>query len=279
MNMTSIQALYDTLKPGIFTTQHIFYSVIINLTLDLDALFLNKMREILTDFEANRDLEQLRNNTVSFSFYEKLVNIHKKSAYKEYYPRTSFSNGMDNSARSAVNKIMRKDGAAAIRLQWRKRYYNSNRSDEYRATLSTVLKYYIALCHPEILHLDSSKPFDLSDKIWEDIDQKLKKNCFPFSPRHDFKGLIDLIAEHLWTQCQNVPESSLMAQWEKYQTYINCYGARTIDKFNALVENAKDNVYCACELGDIYYYGYTFYSSSTFSYSCRKTLRFLCSTI
>ena len=93
------------------------------------------------------------------------------------------------------------------------------------------------------------------------LKKQLKKNCFPFSPRHDFKGLIDLIAEHLWTQCQNVPESSLMAQWEKYQTYINCYGARTIDKFNALVENAKDNVYCACELGDIYYYGYTFYSS------------------
>lgn len=54
---------------------------------------------------------------------------------------------------------------------------------------------------------------------------------------------------------------SFSKQNDFYWNYIDCYGEKTIDRFNLLKMYAKRNLFCAKELGAIYYYGDTYYNS------------------
>lgn len=49
-------------------------------------------------------------------------------------------------------------------------------------------------------------------------------------------------------------------QQDFYNLYVDAYGKKKIDRYNALLRYADTNAYCAYELGTIYYYGDTFYN-------------------
>ncbi len=55
-------------------------------------------------------------------------------------------------------------------------------------------------------------------------------------------------------------QRTLVDDYEFYVNYVNCYGYKTTDRFNMLRKYAESNVYCANELGAIYYYGDKFYA-------------------
>ena len=55
-------------------------------------------------------------------------------------------------------------------------------------------------------------------------------------------------------------QRTLIDDYEFYINNVNCYGYKTSDRFNMLKRYASSNVYCANELGAIYYYGDVFYA-------------------
>lgn len=103
-------------------------------------------------------------------------------------------------------------------------------------------------------------PSDMSNDItsldFRDIARiiyiTIQKQC----PKLDNKNLINKTINK-----DNKPHSrSLKSDYEFYVNNVNCYGYKTSDRFNMLKKYADSNVYCANELGAIYYYGDKFYS-------------------
>lgn len=70
--------------------------------------------------------------------------------------------------------------------------------------------------------------------------------------------------------CSMAESGELREQYEFYSKNIDCYGHKSIDRFNMLRRYAKTNVYCASELGSIYYYGDRFYAGKNIYYIKRN---------
>jgi len=260
---TSLSKIYEALKKTLFSNQVIFYNLLFVITRDCEDSFFTELVLNIEHFFSNMDLNSFINSAVSKNFYRRLLCSVDEVAIESNYPSLKSNDINTDTARSDVSQAMKKKGANAIPKYWRDTYLNNNKRNLYKDNLDIILKYYIIMYHYDKIDLSKSSGLNnltLQDKIWNQISKNASISDFSLAAINTFEQLENAIINRIYIQCSQNTQNHLHAQWDFYQSHIECYGDRNIDKYYVLEQYAYENVYCAYELADIYYFGAEFSS-------------------
>lgn len=255
---TPLMNAYRALKPTIFSSQVIFYNLLFNFTKESDFALLEKLTANITRYAATLNHYQFLYDDATKTFYKILLNYPDN--IDMIFPNIKSNLANSDASRSDINIRFHDKGPNAIPLYWRKKFFENNERDSYKTTLSILLTYYIIMYHNNKLEISTNASISLKPDIWRTITNGAQKNNIPYSSVDSFSKLTSMIIGQIWTHCHKESKMTLLSQWDFYQSHVECYGDRNVDKFYALLKYYTDNVYCAYKLGDIYYYGNVFYS-------------------
>lgn len=256
-SITPIKKLYSALKPTIFSSQVIFFNLLFNFTKDDISELINELESNILKYCSARDYDSFMSSSSTKEFYNILLNYPDDS--DSLFPSIKSNATNSESARVNISTHMNDNGASAIPLYWRKQYFEKNDRDSYKSILITLLTYYMVMYHQNRLtiHKDS---ITLNEASWLALTNSIRENSIPYGKINSFSSLASMIIGQIWAHCQRASQSTLLSQWDFFQTHVDCYGERNINKYHALIRYYKENVYCANMLGNIYYYGCTFYT-------------------
>lgn len=153
--------------------------------------------------------------------------------------------------------------------------------------LSLILQYIVLNYNSELVNkekyqyedalIDSFVSFySIKQQIWFELIEDLYENGFLYEKNKEayfneisnsFYWLSYIIFKTILLQSDGAKSNDFVSpyisekkynfeeQKKEYDEIINIYGYKTIDRFHMLKKYSESNIYCACELGKIYYYG------------------------
>ncbi len=253
---TPIKQLYKSLRPILFTSQVLFYNLLFEFSKNFSKDFLVKLSLNIDNYILSGNHDQFLNAPISTDFFRILVNDFNANI-------DQLNNRANDADRSNTTTRMNSKGQNAIPKYWRKQFLGTNRRNEYKACIDTVLKYYILIYHPEMIDMTNSTDsasLTFLPSTWSSLTDCLSILNIPFNSVNTFSQLTSIIIGQIYKQCEESASVSLQESWDFYHTHINCYGEFSTDRLFALEKYAEINVYCADELANIYYYGGTFFA-------------------
>lgn len=241
-------------------------------------------------------------SSLSTTFYEYVTGNTKDKERDLYYP--SLSGDVIPQEKSNINAVIK--GHRNIPAVWVKKYETAHGLADimsFTVPLAIVIQYLLVFSSngvskyrmdtPAVFskYPDYTEYFSYGEGIFAEISDKIKeKDLYTGEIKklvdqgiHSLVDVSTIIFYAIMQQCglkgklsydkmmvgdmsHGFSDEDLPKQFEIYSRYVNCYGAKNIDRLHALERYAENNIYCACELGGIYYYGDFFYAGENKCY-------------
>lgn len=281
-----LMSTYTKLKGILFNNQNVFFNILFGFI--QNQTLVNNLKS---------ELKKYHKNTIPFDdaintrFYciitdccplNNFINFSKTDLFKKAYDKKALKGEIVNRSRALKNKIINNTGNRNIPYYWTQQYlYSREAQDKYCCYTAWVLQYYYMFMHTtnyirnnDLLtyNTDYIEYFSLCQEDAEKIKITLGIN------ESSFWDIAQYICDMIIKQCdlQNFSKtqskdkcplyennlSILKEQLDFYEKNIAIYGRLSIDRYKCLESNAKTNVYCARELGSIFYYGETFHNGN-----------------
>lgn len=286
------------IKKRLWKNQSVFYNLLFQNDLEKIRELVEKIKIQLKElYENEADIKTILDSECAEKFYRYVQNVYDNQKIKQGNIKKLKRCEWDSNDKSNVNKVM--NGSRSIPREWREKYgeYDGNYR-EYVCTRAWTLQYmFVFVCintGDEIFKKtsenisentetsqDYTEYFTFDDNVWEEITKEMKGKIYHIGREiKSFKDLSELIYKAIVMQCKSdqwvprgtinlsdnkdtVRKRNLIKEREEYEKIIDCYGAKSLDRYNSLKRNAKNNLYCAYMLGVIYYFGEIFYSGGT----------------
>lgn len=281
-----LMSTYIKLKGILFNNQNIFFNIIFGFI--QNQKLVDNLKSALKNYHQN---ETPFIDDTSKKFYcvvtdccplNNFKNFSETDLFNIAYEKKLLKGKIANHSRALKNKIINNTGDRNIPYYWTQQYlYSTQKQNEYCSYIAWILQYYYIFTHNlnyirnnilDTFNTDYIEYFSLC----EDDAKKIKTNLN--IDKVTFFAIAQYICEMIVSQCdmQTLSKAEenneclssksnlnvLKKHHDFYEEEIATYGRLSIDRYNLLEKNAKTNVYCARELGSIFYYGQTFYSGN-----------------
>lgn len=285
------------LQPYLFKSNNIFYNIMFGFIIHNDVV--SELPKQIQDIYTHDN--KLGDNTFTQEFYSLITDCCPRNEFRRFSATTEFQNAFYNTPAplfsgpiilrngGTKNKVLNSRGRNVPSIWLEKYDKNSDTKIQYCTSIAWVMQYYYMLKKSSYGKTRATKitpAFKISDSYIEyysltpgDKNGLEKKTGIPISSFMDLAKYIHSAIQDqvlyfnkigIYSTIDQVSDSeenaykreaTLNAERKQFITFIDCYGNKNIDRFNALKRLAETNTFCANELGRIYYYGNTFYSN------------------
>lgn len=303
--LSPLSIAYSTLSPCLFKNQSMFYNMMFGFILhqDLIPALSEDIKNIYSDsipfnIDTMKKFYAISTDCCSLTEFKSYSSTNEFKSAFEHKPVPLFSGVIVSHNREVKNKTINGHSGRNIPGIWLERYdKNGDTKSEYCNYTAWVLQYYYIILKnsngairaqkniPENVINDNYTEyysFSAEDKKKIECSTGITINSFLDLAKYIHTSIQEQVSYNLKIGLYATSDTSnkskkgslhraktLEADLRQYHDYIYCYGAKNIDRFNALKRQAQTNTFCANELGSIYYYGETFYNCGN-AYEIKK---------
>lgn len=290
---TPLSRAYNALKPCLFKNQYVFYNIMFNFLIhgDVVAGLPNQINsKYIDDMPFDDDIMKKFYVLITDCCpYPKMKDFITKAEFKMFYekkPVPAFSGRIVEKNREYKNQTITGYKTRNIPVDWLDRYdKNGSTKLEYCTNIAWIIQfYYIILKSPNNItkapkNIPVNAVTDSYTEYYSLTDEDRKKleastgitiNSFIDIAKYIHSAIQDQVSYNkgigYYAIVDNHAEVSPAkrtseSELKEYNNQIACYGRKNIDRLNVLKRYAASNTLCANELGSIYYFGDTFYST------------------